>query len=217
MTAPQGGPPDDPDVVGDRAVEAGEAVPGGPAMAGDREATTGGRRMMAYAVLLAVAGAGLALYAATRVWSVEVLTRPQLPPSRITHTGGALQPWLPALALVGLAGAGAVLATRGLVRRLVGGVLTLVGLGVAAGGAYGLVGRAGVGPVWPALCLLGGLAAVAGNALTAARGQDWPAMGARYERPRGAGTQPAPGGRVEGQRTREAWDALDRGEDPTVS
>ncbi|MGI5215156.1 Trp biosynthesis-associated membrane protein [Plantactinospora sp. CA-290183] len=182
-----------------------------------------GRRALTYAVLLCLAGAGLAVFAATRTWAVDLAARPApLPPTRTVRTGADLLPWLPALALVGLAGAGAVLGTRGLGRRLVGGLLLLVGTGVAAGGAYGAFGAdlAGAHRGWPLLCLLGGLLAGAAGLLTAVRGAAWPAMGARYERaPRGAAppAPPADGGRVEGTRTRAAWDALDRGEDPTVN
>ncbi|MFB9239718.1 Trp biosynthesis-associated membrane protein [Plantactinospora siamensis] len=178
-----------------------------------------GGRGLAYAVLALVAGAGLALYAATRTWSVERIARPPLPPTRVTHTGGALLPWLPALAVVALAGAGALLATRGRPRRFLGAGLTLAGLGVAAGGGYALAGGAtpatggAVSATWPALSLLGGLLAAAGAALAARYGHRWPAMGARYER---AGSRPAPDGRVAAGNTREAWDALDRGEDPTA-
>ena len=143
---------------------------------------------MTYAVLLCLAGAGLALFAATRTWSVEITTRPApLSPLRDVRTGGGLLPWLPALALVGLAAAGALLATRGVGRRLVGGLLALVGLGVVAGGGV----RPGWSPagatrVWsrPLLCVLGGLLVAAAGAITAARGHTWPAMGARYERVR---------------------------------
>ncbi|RKR87139.1 putative membrane protein (TIGR02234 family) [Micromonospora pisi] len=186
------------------------------------------RRQLTYAVLLCLAGAGLALYAATRTWSVEITVRATpLPPKTATHTGGDLLPWLPALALVGLAAAGALLATRGTGRRLVGGLMVLVGLGVAAGGANGLAGLEGdqTKVVWAVLCGLGGLLVVAAGLVTAARGHTWPAMGARYDRPRpgtpGPGHAPAgtavEGGRVEAGRTVAAWEALDRGEDPTVN
>ncbi|TDC72920.1 Trp biosynthesis protein [Micromonospora sp. KC606] len=177
-----------------------------------------GRRELAYAVLLCLAGAGLAVWAATRTWAVEVTARGALPPTRHDRSGAQLLPWLSALALVVLAGGGAVLATRGRLRRLLGGLLALLGLAVAAGGGYGLTaGFAGeVSRQWPALCLLGGLLAAAGGALAARRGDRWPAMGARYERRPRAGT--TFDGRPAAQRgTREAWDALDRGEDPTVS
>ncbi|MFC4020243.1 Trp biosynthesis-associated membrane protein [Micromonospora sp. GCM10011542] len=183
-----------------------------------------GRRELTYAVLLCLAGAGLALWAATRGWTVELTARPApLPPVREARTGAALLPWLPALALVALAGGGAVLATRGRLRRLLGALLAVLGLAVAAGGGYGLVAGfdGAVSRQWPAFCLLGGLLAAAGGGWTALRGAGWPAMGARYERPARTATPSAtparPADPMAGRRTTEAWDALDRGEDPTVS
>ncbi|WP_433533574.1 Trp biosynthesis-associated membrane protein [Micromonospora sp. CA-263727] len=184
---------------------------------------------MAYAVLLCLAGAGLALWATTRSWAMDVSGRPEpMPLVSEGRTGAQLLPWLPALALVGLAGGGAVLATRGLLRRVLGGLLALLGLAVAAGGAYGLAADLGdrVTWQWPALTLLGGLLTAAGGLFTALRGQRWPAMGARYERrprqpagasdPGGAAGLGGAAGPITGRGTVEAWDALDRGEDPTV-
>ncbi|MEU4481392.1 Trp biosynthesis-associated membrane protein [Micromonospora sp. NPDC023966] len=176
-----------------------------------------GRRELTYAVLLCLAGAGLAFWAVTRTWSVELTARGSLPPARHARTGAELLPWVSALALVGLAGGGAVLATGGRVRRLLGGLLTLLGLGVAAGGGYGLTGS-GVSRQWPALVLVGGLVLVAGALLTLLRGAGWPAMGARYERRAARPAEPAGANRPAVERgTRDAWEALDRGEDPTVS
>ncbi|MDG4756962.1 Trp biosynthesis-associated membrane protein [Micromonospora sp. WMMD710] len=192
---------------------------------GDRAVVA--RRALTYAVVLCVAGAGLALWAATRTWSLELTVRPApLPPVRDARSGAALQPWLPALALVTLAGGGALLATRGRVRRLLGVLVGVLGLAVAAGGGYGLVADLDgvVSRQWPALCLLGGLLAAVGGGWTAWRGDGWPAMGARYERPARTVTESAspavgPAGSsapLAGRRTTEAWDALDRGEDPTA-
>jgi hypothetical protein len=181
------------------------------AEAEERARTVAGRRELTYAVLLCVAGAGLALWASTRTWAVELTARPTpLPPLRDARTGTDLLPWLPALA------------TRGRARRLLGGLLAALGAAVAAGGGYGLVAAfdGELSRQWSALCLVGGVLAVAGGLLTALRGERWPAMGARYERPaRGTGAPVArdADGRVTGRRTTDAWDALDRGEDPTVS
>ncbi|MFY1672178.1 Trp biosynthesis-associated membrane protein [Plantactinospora sp. WMMB334] len=190
-----------------------------------------GRRELAYAVLLCLLGAGLAVFAATRTWSVELTARPApLPPDRLTRSGSDLLPWLPALALVGLAAAGAVLAARGAGRRLVGGVLAVIGAGIAFGAAYGGFGTGGdVRAGWPLLCVLGGLLAATAGGFTAVRGGGWPVMGARYERGHRAGAgrdgttadtgaagRPATDGRLDGRHTTAAWDALDRGEDPTA-
>ncbi|MEU4473056.1 Trp biosynthesis-associated membrane protein [Micromonospora sp. NPDC023888] len=190
---------------------------------GERSAE--GRRELAYAVLLCLVGAALALWAATRTWSVELTVRPApLPPVRDTRSGAALLPWLPALALVTLAGGGAVLATRGRLRQVLGALLGVLALAVAAGGGYGLGVDGLAQRQWPVLCLVGGLLAAVGGFWTAVRGGGWPAMGARYERPaRTAGQAapaptgtPEPPGPMAGRRTTEAWDALDRGEDPTA-
>ena len=112
-----------------------------------------------------------------------------------------------------------MLATRGRLRQLLGGLITLLGLAVAVGGGYGLVADLGAEAhrQWPALCLLGGLVAAGGGLLTARRGGGWPAMGARYERTArtDAAGRAGPADRRPGQPA--AWDALDRGEDPTVS
>jgi hypothetical protein len=185
-------------------------------------------RDFAYAILLCLGGAGLALLAATRTWTVEVTVRlAPLPPLHTDRTGGALLPWLPPVALVGLAGAGALIATRGGVRRGLGVLLLVLGLGLAAGGVYGVAGD-GVSAArvaWPVLCALGGLLLAAGGVSTLLRGHRWPGMSARYERPVRAasgdqsGDRPtagippkkAGGGSVT---STQAWDALDRGEDP---
>ena len=193
-------------------------------------------RQLGTSVLACVAGAGLSLYGVTRVWSIEVTVRPGLSDLRATTTGAAREPWLVGLALVALAGAGAMLATRGLPRRLLGGLLAAAGAGVAVGA---IVGRAGLDPgaagvgatLGPIAGVLGGAMIVLGGLVAAWRGDRWPAMGARYERrpatspptdltaktrpPATAGLnndgEPA-GDRVD---TRAAWDALDRGVDPT--
>ncbi|SCG47943.1 Trp biosynthesis-associated membrane protein [Micromonospora humi] len=187
-----------------------------PVTAGGGRTAARGRRELAYAVLLCLVGAGLAAWAVTRAWSVEVTSRGGLPSGQRSRTGADLLPWVSALAYVGLAGGGAVLATRGRLRRLLGVLLTGVGLAVAVGGGVGLT-EAGVSRHWPALVLVGGLASAAGGAFTASRGGGWPAMGARYERgAASASTAGADRPAVE-RGTRDAWDALDRGEDPTVS
>jgi uncharacterized membrane protein (TIGR02234 family) len=202
-------------------------------------------RRLAYAVLACVAGAGLAIYAATRTWSLEVVTRPGLPDLRTARTGAEQMPLLVGLALVALAGGGALLATRGAARRALGGLLALTGAAVAV---LAVLGRAGLDPgragaaatIWPAACVLGGTMIVVGGVAAARDGHRWPAMGSRYERGNvpsrpaepGAGSGPLPpAGHTRphtprdhpGEQpdtapvdTRAAWDALDRGDDPTT-
>jgi uncharacterized membrane protein (TIGR02234 family) len=189
------------------------------------------RRLFAYTVGCCLVGAGLALYALTRVWSVQVTVRPGLSDLRTARTGGAELPWLPALALVVLAAAGALPAVRGVARRALGVLLVLAGAALAVGAVAARVGldagTAGVAAaLWPVTAVAGGVLVALGGWWTAWHGHRWPAMGARYERrtapvaqraapaskpAEGSGTAQAP---VD---TRVAWDALDRGEDPTAS
>jgi uncharacterized membrane protein (TIGR02234 family) len=200
------------------------------------------RRSYPLALLACLAGAGLAGYAATRTWSLQVVGRTGMTDLRTVRTGADLEPWVIGLALVALAGTGALLATRGRVRRGLGVLLTLAGAGVAAGaiiGRAGLdVGRAGAGgTLWPIACALGGAIIALGGLAAARRGHRWPAMSARYERGTAPAGTPEPGARSgpsaaagsgRGETSehppkstqptdyRATWDALDRGDDPTA-
>jgi uncharacterized membrane protein (TIGR02234 family) len=125
-----------------------------------------------------------------------------------------------------------VLATRGLARRVVGGVLALAGLGLvwralsSAAGVSAQRARSLVAehhatvdvsravphvttqPLWPALTAVCGVVVAAAGAAVAWRGHRWVAMSARYESaPR---SQPDPA-----KAAATMWHALDRGEDPT--
>jgi uncharacterized membrane protein (TIGR02234 family) len=172
------------------------------------------RRDHLAAVASCLAGAGLALFAVTRVWAVRVEQRPGLSDLRAEQTGADVQPWLIGLALVALAGTGALLATRGVARRALGVLLALTGAGVAAGA---VLARAGIDPgaagaagsAWPAATVLGGAAVAAGGVLAARHGHLWSAMSSRYERRPAAASASQDEGR-------ELWDALDRGDDPTA-
>ncbi|GIF11967.1 Trp biosynthesis-associated membrane protein [Actinoplanes teichomyceticus] len=183
------------------------------------------RRTHLAAILACLAGSGLTLYAVTRTWSLAVEHRTGLSDLSTARTGADQQPWLVGLAVVALAGTGALLATRGVARRLLGGLLALAGAGVVAGAILarsGLdAGSAGAGAaLWPAACVLGGVAIAAGGMLAARHGHRWAAMSARYERAPAARPASAPAARpasaVEPADNRAAWDALDRGDDPTA-
>jgi hypothetical protein len=139
------------------------------------------RRQFTLAVLACAAAAGIALFAASRTWLVEVTARPDpLPALTTLRTGGSLVPLLPALALVGLAGAGGLLATRGRARVAVAVVIALVGLGIPAS-LYGVVARPGVTVGWVVVAMAAGLAVAGVGALAVRRGGSWPTMGSRYE------------------------------------
>jgi uncharacterized membrane protein (TIGR02234 family) len=85
-------------------------------------------------VLLAgAAGAGLVFLGVRQGWAHVHTSVPRpLPGSNVTVTGQDLVPAASALAIAGLATLAAVIATRGLARRLAGGLLMLFGAGAAA-------------------------------------------------------------------------------------
>ena len=73
------------------------------------------------------------LLAARQGWARVVTIEPHpLPASRVTVSGQDLVPAAGALGLAALAGLAAVLATRGLARRVVGGLLAAFGVAIAA-------------------------------------------------------------------------------------
>ena len=189
-------------------------------------------RAFGLALLLDLLGAGGVLLISVREWQTVRVHRPAPLHDVVLGVGGRTVDSAPtALALVALAGVVAVLATRGLARRGIGGVLALAGLALAwravlAGGPIG-TGRArsllathrrsvdltGLHPsvtthaIWPVLTVLAAALIVAGGGLVAWRGAGWQAMSGRYE---------APDPEQESARTATTmWTALDRGQDPT--
>jgi uncharacterized membrane protein (TIGR02234 family) len=188
----------------------------------------------ALALVLDLLGAGGVLLVSTREWQTVTVPRPAPLHDVVVELSGRTVDAAPAaLGLVALAAVVAVLATRGLARRAVGGVLALAGLGlvwravasadaVSARRARTLVSErkatvdvSAVLPhvathgVWPALtAVCGALVAVSG-ALIAWRGHRWLVMSTRYEPPQPTeAADPA-------KAAASLWTALDRGEDPT--
>ena len=151
---------------------------------------TRARRELATACLLTLLGAVVVLITARQRWLES-------------STGEQAAPLVRALALVALAGVVAVLAARGWTRVAVGVVLALGGVAIAVSAASEV--GAAPAPVWPLLSTLGGLLVLCAGVLTTWHGRAWPALGARYDAP--TARRPATDG--------DAWDALDRGEDPT--
>ncbi|MEO3871655.1 Trp biosynthesis-associated membrane protein [Nonomuraea sp. B12E4] len=176
-------------------------------------------------VLGTALGCALVLLAAGRGW-VRLL---ESDAGAAVPTGGELSPVLTPLALAGLAGVVAVLATKGIGRRVVGGLLALCGAGAAAGtwaavnagtvtgwlrdrnvmqGQHDLPWE--VVPLWPAVAAAGAALVIAGGVVAIVRGSRWAGMSARFERAATpAGARP--------RDDRSLWEALDRGDDPTDS
>jgi hypothetical protein len=113
-------------------------------------------------------------------------------------TGSGRSDGAAALALVALAGAGAALIVRTGARRLLGVALVLV--------AVAMVGVGVDGSRWAPVA--GGALVAVGALVITLRAGRWPAPQDRFDRAAG------PAGPASGPR--EAWDALDRGEDPTA-
>jgi uncharacterized membrane protein (TIGR02234 family) len=166
------------------------------------------RRELVLALGMVLLGAGAALLASTQVWLAAT-----------PGTGRTTSPGAFALALVGLAGLVAVLATRGFARRVVGvlvvlAALLLVWLSVRGWGWEaprdidpGFMPTPELVPTfWPWVSVAGGVVVAVGGVLTLLRGGRWPGMSSRYERPSGAARRGED----------DTWRALDRGEDPTA-
>ena len=181
--------------------------------------------------MLAVAGAALAAVGAALTWWSADYLDPLTGPLVVTLSGADSVPELIPLALVGLAGLGAALATHGIPRRLVGVVLLVCGGVITVRSVLSVgsppaalagslsrpadpVGAAQVHPVGPALAVLGGLLlASAGVLVVLGRGAR-ARMGGRYDAPTRAATAAVaadPTGDPENW-----WKVLDAGADPTA-
>ena len=97
-----------------------------------RESRGSARREVVVTLVLGAVGAGLVFLGMRQGWA-RVLTNPPkpLPASQVNVTGSALVPYAGALALAGVATLAAVLASRGLARRLTGLLLAVIGASLA--------------------------------------------------------------------------------------
>jgi uncharacterized membrane protein (TIGR02234 family) len=103
-----------------------------------------GRRELAVLLLAGAAGAGLVLLAARQEFArVEVVPLHPLPVTVTRVSGQDLLPAGSALAIAALASMAAVLATRGLLRRITGVITALLGAGIVLT-ALGRISRASV-------------------------------------------------------------------------
>lgn len=148
--------------------------------------------------------------------------------TELALSGRDLAPLGSAAGWVALAGVAGLLATRSWGRRVVGAIVALAG-GVAGTVAltFALTGHAFVeatltarglsapssvaGTAWWVVGAIGGLVVLAAGAAALVRGPSWPGLSGRYERNHAAAEASVdrPVGGI------AAWDAIDRGEDPT--
>jgi len=195
-------------------------------------------RQLGLLVLLAVPGAAQAAIASGLTWWSADYLDPLTGPVTVTASGATCAPALIPLALVGLAGLGAALATRGLPRRLVGAVVLACGTAVAVLSAMSLtgppaalagsltrpadpVGAAQLHPVGPGLGVAGGVLLTAAGLLIAMGVGARRALGSRYEPPTGRSAglaAAAPTGKtIEPTDPGDWWKVLDAGGDPTTT
>jgi uncharacterized membrane protein (TIGR02234 family) len=189
------------------------------------------RRLYGPALLAGLLGGVGITVGASRPWATATSSRPGLPVIHATASGSDLAPLAGALGVVVLAAFGAVIATRGWVRRglgvlivvasavvlvaviVPGGSTDVLTSGLAAKGWSGGGFRASSEP-WRWLVLgCAVVTAVAGLA-TAAYGGQWAVMGSRYDAP-GDDRVGAAARSAEELSEGDVWRAIDRGHDPT--
>jgi uncharacterized membrane protein (TIGR02234 family) len=184
--------------------------------------------------VLGVAAAGLGL-SAVLLWAGSATIWYRVTPggaAPVELTGAQVAPWLGGTALLALAGVAGVVATGGVARRLVGGLLGLAGIGVLLFGIRAMLldpfatdaslpePPAGVTvdelryqPTdvtgAPLLAIAGAVVLLAVGVLVLVRERRLPRLGARYA---AAGER-----RAERDPDRAAWQDLDEGRDPTVA
>ena len=182
------------------------------------------KRALLGAVLgCAVAGA-LLLFAAGRTWGSATVRPDGGARQHVSVTGHAVASALPALGLALLALAMAMLAASGVLRRVAGLLVVTVGAAALAVAvrARGDVGHALAARVfasrassvggdradwWLLAAFAGALAVAAGAAVVLGVGRRT-GLGARYDAPETAAKAGAP--------AVDDWDAIERGQDPTV-
>jgi uncharacterized membrane protein (TIGR02234 family) len=180
------------------------------------------RSRLLAAAAAAVVGALAVLLAASQQWGSATAAGADY--QRVSVTGRQVSAALPALAVALVALAVAVVAARGLLRRLVANVavavaVTEVLVAVRARDDVGHALSARVFGVsagslsqhvqpWWMLAAGGGAVAVVAFTVIAAAGRTWHGMGARYDAPQSTARRTDP--------ATAAWEALDRGDDPTA-
>jgi len=192
-------------------------------------------------VLAVIAASGIALLAWTQLWATVRLAADGTTQQVLDVTGSIAAPGLTALALAGLALAGA-LTIAGVVIRIILGLLeVLLGVSVvlsaslalfdpvgasaaAVTTATGIAGaestRAAVSgaelTLWPYLALAAGVLMVLIGLLICVTARRWPGPTTRYETTRFEPVTDAATGQTRPRDAVDDWDGLTRGDDPTA-
>jgi uncharacterized membrane protein (TIGR02234 family) len=191
------------------------------------------RRVYAQTLVVGLVSAGAVSVGVSRPWVSATANVTGLPVIHATVDGADLAPLAGALGFVLLASFGAVIATRGWVRRGLGVLVVVAALVVLAAAVHpGETGTAleqglsakgwSGGPyetstsAWRLLVGLGSLGCLVAGLLVARFGGSWASMGARYDAP--GSTAPQAAGSPEAELTEtDLWRSIDSGHDPTQS
>jgi uncharacterized membrane protein (TIGR02234 family) len=196
------------------------------------------RREFAVALGGTLVGAALILLAAGRPWAHVGVSNIGASVSRVSLSGHAVAPLPSALAIAALASCVALLATRGLLRIVIGVVLAGLGTGAFLSSAAvtehsvrqsgALADKISLAPLadahvavaltaWRHVSVLGSLLVLGAALLVCARGRTWMSMGRKYDAPTPAvSEQPMPAAENAHLSDHDLWERLDAGDDPTV-
>lgn len=219
-----------------RLLSMAEDTPGRDHEASAASAGRGRQQARGYGATLVVGlvAATALIVAVSRPWVEATARQPGLPTIEASARGNDVVPLAGALAVVVLAAFGAVIATRGVIRRFVGLLIVVASVVIVvaavhpdaagtqleaelsakgwSGGAYATVDRA-----WRWLALSGALLCAVAGWLVGWLGARWATMGSRYDAPgvaaetRGAEVLVTPAD----LREADVWREIDEGRDPT--
>lgn len=188
------------------------------------------RRLYAPVVLATLVTGGVAFFAAGRTWAKVEVKAEGLAAAKVTVSGSDAQPLVPALAIIVVTTALAILAAGPRLRRVIGGltiVVSAVGtVAVPRSGTDGLqdavrsaaekspayTGPDALGSIsyvpWDLLTIAAFVLALVLGVVTLRLGPRWPTMSSRYDAPTSRPVKDDPSGT-------DMWKAMDRGDDPT--
>lgn len=158
-----------------------------------------GRGYAATIVCLALSGLAV-LWALAQPWA-EVTVHTAFGSSTTLTTGSQLHPLAYVGAWIMCASVLAVVATRGVARRVIAGLVVVSAVPIVFAAVAGLV--SGSAAVWAGVTLVAGLIGLAAAWVLWTFGPGWRSLSSRQ------GGTARPAGSL--------WDALDRGEDPTAA
>ena len=202
---------------------------------------TAPRRIKPTLILAVIAASGLALLAWTQVWATVRLAADGTTQQVLDVTGSTAAPGLTALALAGLALAGALTIAGVVIRFILGLLEALLGVSVILSAALALADPIGASAAavtaatgiagadstrsavssaaltfWPFLALAAGILMLLLGLAVCVTARRWPGPTTRYESTR---LEPVTDSSTSQGRPRDAvddWDGLTRGDDPTV-